>query len=152
MANFKNKYSVIAALMLVAIPVLSGSGEYLIYIINGNDSKTALTIEIADDESERQRGLMYRYSLDRDRGMLFVFEKERMLSFWMKNTYIPLDIAYISKTGVINEIYRMEPLDISITYPSKKAAMYALEVNAGWFSRNSITAGMKLDFNGCLGK
>ena len=70
----------------------------------------------------------------------------------MKNTFIPLDIAYISADGIINEIYRMEPLDYSIIYPSNKPAKYALEVNAGWFKKNGIKPGMKLDFNGCLGK
>ena len=114
--------------------------------------KSRLTVEIADTQPEREKGLMFRYSIPRDNGMLFVFDREISLSFWMKNTFIPLDIAYISAKGIINEIYRMEPLDYSIVYPSKKPAKYALEVNAGWFKKNGIRPGMKLNFNGCLGK
>ena len=70
----------------------------------------------------------------------------------MKNTFIPLSIAYVDKHGVINEIYHMKPNDSSITYPSKYPAMYALEVNRGWFNKNKITKGNKIIFNGCFGK
>ena len=101
---------------------------------------------------QREKGLMFRKSLNESDGMLFVFEREQKLNFWMKNTYIPLDIAYIDKNGIINEIYHMKPLDVSLTYNSIKPAMYALEVNLGWFSRHKIKTGSKIEFNGCLSK
>lgn len=151
--NFKLKYILIPVFsVLILIPVFSKTGSFQIFITGNKTSKIALTVEIADTQPEREKGLMFRYSMPRDNGMLFVFDNERNLSFWMKNTFIPLDIAYISSKGIINEIYRMEPLDYSIVYPSKKPARYALEVNAGWFQKNGIKPGMKLDFNGCLGK
>ena len=84
--------------------------------------------------------------------MLFIFTHEQRLNFWMKNTYIPLSIAYISIDGKINEIYDMKPLDISITYPSNLPAKYALEVNQGWFARNNISKNCRIIFNGCISK
>jgi uncharacterized membrane protein (UPF0127 family) len=151
--NFKLKYILIPVFsFIILVPVFSKTGSFQIFIIKNKTAKTALTVEVANTQQEREKGLMFRYSMPHDNGMLFVFDSERNLSFWMKNTFIPLDIAYISSKGIINEIYRMEPLDYSIVYPSKKPARYALEVNAGWFKKNGIEPGMKLDFNGCLGK
>lgn len=151
--NFKYQLLLIPLLItILAFPTFTNPGIFTIFIIKNKTSKSSLFIEIADSESERERGLMFRYALPGDNGMLFVFENERKLSFWMKNTFIPLDIAYVSAQGIINEIYRMEPVDYSIIYPSKQPAKYALEVNAGWFKKNGIKPGMKLDFNGCLGK
>lgn len=150
--NSKYKFIVIPVLLIILVnPVFSKKGLYKIFILN-NTVKSAVTVEIADTQPEREKGLMFRYSVPPDNGMLFVFEHEQNLSFWMKNTFIPLDIAYISSKGIINEIYRMEPLDYSVVYPSKKPAKYALEVNAGWFKKNGIKTGMKLDFNGCISK
>ncbi|TFH42838.1 MAG: DUF192 domain-containing protein [Chrysiogenales bacterium] len=95
---------------------------------------------------------MYRTHMDRDRGMLFIFEREGILNFWMKNTHLPLSIAYIGSDGIINEMYDMKPFDVSITYPSRKPARYALEVNRGWFAANGIGRGARMIFNGCFGK
>lgn len=95
---------------------------------------------------------MYRSQIDKDSGMLFVFEREQMMDFWMKNTYIPLSIAYIDSRGIIREIYDMKPLDISITYPSKYPVMYALEVNQGWFVKMGINKGSRLIIDGCIGQ
>lgn len=111
-----------------------------------------LSVEIADTWKSRQTGLMFRKSLEKNRGMLFVFNDETVRSFWMKNTYIPLSIAYIDKRGVIKEIHDMKPLDTSVFYPSRNPAKYALEVNRGWFKENNIGVGCKLNINGCLGK
>jgi hypothetical protein len=68
----------------------------------------------------------------------------------MKNTYVPLSIAYIDKSGKIIDIQGMIPLDTSISYPSKKKAMYALEMNIGWFKENEITEGSLVLFNKCF--
>jgi uncharacterized membrane protein (UPF0127 family) len=121
-------------------------------IENDNGKKVNVTVEIAETEQSRNRGLMFREKMDFNRGMLFVFERSKTRSFWMKNTYIPLDIAYIDKNGTINEIYTMKPLDYSIIYNSIKPAMFALEVNAGWFKKNNISAGSKIEFYGCISK
>ncbi len=123
-----------------------------IFVTNNKNKLVELRIEVADTGSSRRKGLMFRKSLDKNSGMLFVFKNERGLSFWMKNTHIPLSVAYINRNGIINEIYTMKPLDISVTYPSVYPAMYALEVNSGWFKKNNITTGCRIVLSGCLGK
>ncbi len=99
-----------------------------------------LQIEIALTDQERATGLMFRQSIPENYGMLFIFEREQVLNFWMKNTAIPLSIAYIRENGLIIGIYDMKPYDetpISSIYPCK----YALEVNKGWFTKNNIKTG-----------
>ncbi|MBI9098251.1 MAG: DUF192 domain-containing protein [Spirochaetaceae bacterium] len=100
-------------------------------------------VEIADTAESRALGLMHRKSLPRDRGMLFVFEEEKRLSFWMKNTLIPLSIAYISRNGEIKEIHKMYPLD-ERSVSSSRSVKYALEMNQGWFKENGIVIGDKI--------
>ena len=89
---------------------------------------------------------MFRETLPEDQGMLFVFPYERVLSFWMRNTYIPLDIAFINSAGEIIDIQRMEPIDESKHYVSNAPALYALEVNGGWFERHQIEVGATVTF------
>ncbi|MFQ5675950.1 MAG: DUF192 domain-containing protein [bacterium] len=105
-----------------------------------------IEVEIVQDAKSRQLGLMYRDELAENRGMLFVFESPQILSFWMRNTYIPLDIAFIDANGVIVDIQHMEPLDESINYISSAPALYALEVNAGWFEKNNLKTGSQVQF------
>lgn len=123
-----------------------------IYIINSQNNKIKLNAEIADTQDSRTKGLMFRKFLDKNSGMLFVFDHETILSFWMKNTYIPLSIAYVDKNGIIIDIHLMYPLDSSVVYTSRKKSMFAVEVNQGWFKKHNITEGCKLVLNGCLGK
>ena len=104
-----------------------------------------IQVEIADDEAERSKGLMFRESLPENEGMLFVYESERPLGFWMRNTLIPLDIAYIDGQGRIVDIQTMQPGD-ETTHWSKGDAMYALEMNAGWFEANGISTGALVEF------
>jgi len=115
-------------------------------------SSTKLYCEIADNDAMREKGLMFRKHLKENHGMIFVFNNSQYLNFWMKNTYIPLDIAYIDARGIIKEIYFMEPLDVSVTYPSTYKVKYALEVNKGWFEKNNITIGTRIIFSGRLRK
>jgi uncharacterized membrane protein (UPF0127 family) len=103
--------------------------------------------EIARTGAEREKGLMYRKNLDDGRGMLFVFDQEQLLAFWMKNTLIPLSIAYIRSDGSILEIRDMYPLD-EHTVRSSRSVRYALEVPQGWFNRVGITAGDRLLLSG----
>lgn len=102
-----------------------------------------LLTELAVTPIERQRGLSFRPSLDENAGMLFVYQQERPLVFTMRETSIPLSIAFINEQLEIIEILQMDPF-AKHTYPSSRPARYALEANAGWFKRNSITAGMKV--------
>lgn len=100
----------------------------------------SVTVEIADEPVERNLGLMYRDSLGKDRGMLFVYPDEQNRSFWMKDTKIPLTIAYLDAKGVIVHLADMRPLDTS-SVPSGKPAMYALEMNQGWFAEHDVQVG-----------
>lgn len=102
-------------------------------------------VEIADDAQERARGLMFRESLEENHGMLFIYESEQRLGFWMKNTLIPLDIAYADREGRIVDIRQMEPQDQTTIY-SAAPAMYALEMNQGWFEANGVRVGDRIEF------
>jgi uncharacterized protein len=106
-----------------------------------------LVVEVADDVMERSQGLMYRESLPHDRGMLFVFPDEAVRAFWMKNTRIPLSIAFADAEGVIIAIMDMFPDDGRARYRSGAPAKYALEVNRGWFAERGITVGSTIDIN-----
>jgi hypothetical protein len=153
MASFNNYFfTALFVLFFTSCNAAPVNQKCPIYIISEDNVRIAVNAEIADTPALREKGLMFREFLNESEGMLFVFEKEIDLNFWMKNTLIPLDIAYIDKNGIINEIYSMKPLDVSIIYNSIKPAMYALEVNSGWFSRHKIKTGSKIEFNGCISK
>jgi uncharacterized membrane protein (UPF0127 family) len=100
----------------------------------------AVSAEIAADEETRMRGLMYRDAMGEDDGMLFVYPDERVRSFWMKDTRIPLSIAFADKHGTIVWIADMKPFDTRST-SSMVPATYALEMNQGWFARNGVERG-----------
>ncbi len=97
--------------------------------------------EVVREEQERARGLMFRQSLAPDSGMLFVFDQDEVLRFWMKNTFIPLSIAFIDRTGVISNILEMAPHDTTTPYRSTRPVRFALEMNSGWFHAQGIRAG-----------
>jgi uncharacterized protein len=99
-----------------------------------------ITVELARDPGERSRGLMFRESLPPDHGMLFVFAGEEVQAFWMRNTVIPLSIAYADTSGRIVRIADLEPLD-ERPVTSIAPARYALEMNRGWFAAHSVVAG-----------
>lgn len=102
-----------------------------------------LETEIASTAQQRQRGLSYRKRLDAESGMLFVYQNERKLTFTMRETAIPLSIAFVSQDFVINEIHKMEPFNKEF-YPSRHPAKYALEVNQGWFEQKQIKPGDRI--------
>lgn len=99
-----------------------------------------IVAEVADSPETRTRGLMCRLSLKENAGMLFVFSESQERSFWMKETYIPLSIAYLNEAGVILNIENMAPLNLASVRSSGRA-MYALEMNEGWFEKHGIRAG-----------
>ena len=99
-----------------------------------------IKVEVARTEKEQERGLMFRERMGKDEGMLFVYEREERLSFWMKNTRLPLSIAFIDKGGRIVDIQDMEPFSLD-THTSAYPARYALEMNRGWFAREGIKVG-----------
>lgn len=102
-----------------------------------------LTAEVADDGEERALGLMYRDTLGQDDGMLFVYPDRAPRSFWMKNTRIPLSVAFLDDDGTILEISDLKPMD-DRSVSSVAAARYALEVNQGWFGKKGVVVGEKV--------
>jgi uncharacterized membrane protein (UPF0127 family) len=100
----------------------------------------AVSAEVAANEQARTTGLMYRFSLKPDSGMLFVFSNPQPLAFWMKNTYMPLSIAFIDAEGRIVNIEDMAP-QTEATHSSRGLVMYALEMKKGWFGANGIGPG-----------
>ena len=111
--------------------------------IQGRNGTQILTVEIAETEAQRNQGLMHRKTLKDGAGMLFVFERDQILSFWMKNTLIPLSIAYISYDGTITDIRDMYPKNESSVH-SSRSVRYALEVPQGWFEKVGVKAGDKV--------
>jgi uncharacterized membrane protein (UPF0127 family) len=99
-----------------------------------------LVAETATTTATRTVGLMHRFSLKPDHGMLFVFNAPQPLAFWMKNTFVPLSIAFIGADGRILNIEDMAP-QTETTHPSQGLALYALEMKKGWFAERAIAAG-----------
>lgn len=110
--------------------------------INGHH----LEVEVADTPDSRRCGLAFRDQLAADRGMLFVYEQEQPLVFWMKNTRLPLSIAYLDGERRIVDLQDMTATESEQRYPSTAPARYALEANLGWFQRHGIAQGDQVLF------
>ena len=104
-----------------------------------------LRVEVRNTSEGRSRGLMYRKKLPENRGMLFIFDEPGVYPFWMKNTYIPLSIAFISVEGKIIQIDNMSPLDTLNLHFPRGPIKYVVEVNRGWFLRHKIKIGDKIE-------
>lgn len=104
--------------------------------------------EVVQTDKARQKGLMFRKSMPQDRGMLFIFEKEALLSFWMKNTRFPLDIIWIDRNKKIVDIYEyaLPCKDVCKTITAQVNAQFVLEVNAGFTKSHGIKIGDSLVF------
>ena len=103
-----------------------------------------LNIEYADNYERRAQGLMFRKSLCGECGMFFRFGNPRIAGIWMKNTFVPLDVAFIRKDGVITDIKALTPHDLT-SINSSEIVLYALEMNQGWFKKNGIAVGDKIN-------
>lgn len=126
--------SAAAALALLAAPVFAqgnpvGPRETL--VVTTHAGSHTFHVEIADDDRERMFGLMYRREMARDAGMLFDFQEEQPESFWMENTYIPLDMLFIKADGTIDSIARRTTPLSRESVPSKAPVRYVLEINGG---------------------
>jgi uncharacterized protein len=151
---------IILLLIIIIIPLIQKeekNQERLDYSIikEDNMNKTPyiiiegkkIIIEIAKTPSERTKGLMYRESLEENKGMLFIFEKEDYHPFWMKNTLIPLDIIFIDKESIIIDLIKAYPCkeENCPLYTPKKKAQYVVEVNKDTFEKEII--GKKIIIN-----
>jgi len=117
------------------------------------DHTYELTVEVAETPEEQERGLMYRTHLDPDRGMVFIFSRPTDAGFWMKNTRIPLSIAFFDRNGRILRIMQMDPCELPpekadecpVYYP-RVVYIGALEVNQGWFREHGVREGDSISF------
>lgn len=127
-------------------PSFEAQGQ-LVFIKHGSGKViTMITIQIADNDQERAEGLMWRKYMPENEGMLFIFDHQEIQTFWMKNTYIPLDMIFADKSGVIVSIHKdAAPLD-ETTISSGTPAQYVVEVNAGFCSQYGIKAGDRIEF------
>jgi uncharacterized membrane protein (UPF0127 family) len=123
---------------------LYGEYEFAKFSVGGK----TVTAFIADNDEKRALGLMDIERLDQDEGMLFVFERKQKLSFWMKNTVIPLSIGFFDENGEFIHAREMTVPSVMESnppsYQSRGPALYALEMNTGWFTKNKIEKGTKL--------
>ncbi len=108
-----------------------------------------ITVELAATDEARTRGLMFRDALPEEAGMLFLFANDQRGGFWMKNTRIPLTIAYLDSSGRVLELHDGRPLDEAALLPSQPYR-FALEVNQGWFGRHGLGVGAKVELPGDL--
>ena len=115
--------------------------DWLPLAING----IPLEAQVALSPSEQRKGLMHREEMGPDQGMLFPYKTQQVMSFWMANTPLPLDIGFFDEKGMLLEIHRMVPYDTSHIRSSSRYAQYALEMNAGWFASHRLFPGVKLD-------
>lgn len=103
----------------------------------------AIKAEVAQTDRQREIGLMHRTSMGANEGMIFVFERAGVQCFWMKNTLLPLSVAFIDEDGTIVNLDEMKP-ETEDTHCSTKPVRHVLEMNKGWFSKRGIKPGMKL--------
>ena len=138
------KIIIIIATLLLFTQFLSCKTKKLpvqtIKIIRQDGREFSVEAEMAIKAEDRNHGYMERKNIPDGTGMLFVFEKDQILSFWMKNTPHPLSIAYIDSKGKIRNIYDMTPYSLS-SIVSTVSVRYALEVPQGWYKKNGITEG-----------
>ena len=103
-----------------------------------------LLVEVADTPGEQVMGLMNRDSLPADRGMIFVFEEPKKAFFWMKNTSIPLDVAFLDSEGVILEILPLVPFEETRVASQSDKVAYAIETNRDWFASRGLKPGLQV--------
>ena len=137
-------------LYAATVPASTAEGQAMILpihparlIAETDQGERSFSIEIADDGEERARGLMFRQSMADDHGMLFVFEQSRPLSFWMKNTPMPLDLLFIADDGRVIAILPGEPYSTAAIGPGEPAR-FVLELKAGTAQKSGIAVGDRL--------
>lgn len=128
-------------LCLITVPP-AGADPLLTYPlrIRGN----AVRAEVANTEESRRTGLMFRRSMAEDNGMLFTYERPGIQSMWMKNTLLPLSVAFIGRDGRILNIEDMQPQTLD-AHSSDGEAWWSLEMNQGWFAKHGVGKGDKVE-------
>ena len=108
-------------------------------------------IQLALHQLEQQQGLMQRRDLGPDDGMIFIYAKPQRMNFWMHNTPTPLDIGFFTEEGALAEVYALLPFDETSVHSRSERLKYAVEMPSGWYARNGIKPGAKLDLAALAG-
>ena len=132
-----------SALALLGSAALAQDGPQKLPSIKLSAGMHVIQAEVAQSPQERSTGLMFRKTMATNDGMLFVFDRPGQQCFWMKNTLLPLSIAFVADDGSITNIEAMKPQTLD-SHCSTKEVRFVLEMNEGWFAKRGIRPGMKL--------
>ena len=132
-----------AIFFLISALLAFKAGAQQLPVVELSTGMLLIHAEVADDMGSRMQGLMYRESLPTNAGMVFVFDENALHCMWMKNTLVPLSVAFIDEAGAIINIADMQPKSEE-SHCAAKPARFALEMNKGWFAQRGIKAGAKL--------
>jgi uncharacterized membrane protein (UPF0127 family) len=160
---FSNRVYIISGIVILAVILLlvinpfskneSTDPEYmfkkegeLTFSDSLNNTKTKIDIQIANNDFDRELGLMFRKQMDENKGMLFIFPEEARQSFWMRNTLISLDMIFVNAINKIVTIHKNTQTLSDQSYPSTAPAKYVIEVNGGYCSKYNINEGDKINF------
>ena len=135
-----------SALLLLGLLALPACARHPAGSIPIKFGENTLWAEVADQEPEREKGLMFRREMGADDGMIFVFERPHVMSFWMRNTPLPLSIAFLDENRKVINIRQMAPYDDRHYHYSDGPALYAVEAHQGWFEKRGIKAGDVAEF------
>ena len=133
----------VLASVLLLLATLPSLAEVLFKTATVKIGAHPLKVEVAAEEPQRLQGLMFRKHMGREEGMLFIFDEPAYHSMWMKNTLIPLSVAFIDRDGVILNILDMEPHTLD-SHMAAGPAIYAIETNKGWFAAKKVKPGDKV--------
>ena len=132
------------AALLVALSFSTAYAQQTLPVNRFSVGINVIEAEVASTEPQRELGLMNRKQLGTNQGMMFIFDRPSGYCMWMKNTLLPLSVAFLDKEGVIVNIEEMLP-QTETTHCATRAALYALEMSAGWFKTKGIKAGAKIE-------
>ena len=143
MLKLKKIILVFLCLLPFTAPAMAESTGMNFPVTTLKAGKHLIRAEVASTDAQREQGLMFRRELPKNNGMLFVFDRPARSCMWMKNTALPLSVAFIDANGTILNIEKMEPFTLD-SHCSKGWIRYALEMNKNWFAKNGIKAGSKI--------
>jgi len=133
----------LAFLLLLAASPVQAQPQQGLPVLQLNAGMHLIRAELAADYGSRMRGLMFRASMPVNAGMLFIFDEPGPQCMWMKNTLIPLSVAFMDDSGAITNIEDMQP-QTEDSHCARKPARYALEMNKGWFAARGIKPGSRI--------
>lgn len=145
--NTSLRQSLLAVILLTALTACTEAAPRIMPEKQIKVGQQTLTVEVADNENDRQLGLMHRDKMAAQHGMLFIFDDNQPYCMWMKNTLIPLSVAFADESGQILNIEDMQP-QTENPHCAVGAARYALEMNLGWFAEHKIQPGAKIELLG----